>query len=220
MATQSSVNLAIVNLTNGFSIAGGASPEKLTLTGVGDATFSPQQTIVLTLPDRSVDTVVGYGDYTAKGVILVGTGSGTFAQLSVGSDNNVLTADASQTSGVRWGSPIGDVNWNLITDETLPTSMSSFNGYFSDDPANSGSFVLPVSSAMGDIIEIVNLQNSQNFTINQGSGQYIQFGNYSTTPGVTGSITSTLVGDSLRMVCSDDNVGWVVISCMGNLSFV
>ena len=62
------------------------------------------------------------------------------------------------------------VTWNDITDESVPTLMLSENGYFSDDPANSGSFVLPVSSAVGDIVEITNLQAAQNFTINQAAG--------------------------------------------------
>jgi hypothetical protein len=41
-------------------------------------------------------------DYTAKGVILVGTGPGTETALSVGVDGLVLTADSTQPTGVKW----------------------------------------------------------------------------------------------------------------------
>jgi hypothetical protein len=41
-------------------------------------------------------------DYTAKGVILVGTGVGTETALSVGVNGLVLTADNTQPTGVKW----------------------------------------------------------------------------------------------------------------------
>ena len=41
-------------------------------------------------------------DYTAKGVLLVATGAGSPSALSVGSDGQVLTADSSQSAGVKW----------------------------------------------------------------------------------------------------------------------
>lgn len=50
-------------------------------------------------------TVVHKTDYTAKGDILVGTGNGAYAAQGVGSDNDVLVADSSQASGVRWAPP-------------------------------------------------------------------------------------------------------------------
>lgn len=39
---------------------------------------------------------------TAKGGLLVGTGSGTVTELAVGSNNTVLTADSSTASGLKW----------------------------------------------------------------------------------------------------------------------
>lgn len=224
MARNSAVNLDISNLSVGFSIGGGTTKRTLTVNGAGDTTLTSQQSIVLTLPNRASDTVVGYGDYSAKGVILVGTGAGTFQALTVGTDNFVLTADAAQTSGVKWaavpggGGGGGVLAW--IDSTSGPVSMVAGNGYFSNDPANDLTFTLPATAAKGTILEITNLQAAQNFTIAQASGQSIQFGSVATTVGVGGSISSTAIGDSLRMVCTVANTTWQVLSAQGNLDYV
>lgn len=221
MARNSAVNLDISNLSVGFTIGGGATKRFLTVNGAGDTTLTAQQSIVLTLPNRASDTVVGYGDYSAKGVILVGTGAGTFTALSVGTNDFVLTADSGQTSGVKWAAASSSaIVWNDITDESADTNMVVNNGYLSNDPANSGNFVLPATSAVGTLLEITNRQAAQNFTITQGAGQYIQYGSVATTTGATGSIASNAIGDSLRMVCVEADLGWQVLSAMGNLDYV
>lgn len=224
MARNSAVNLDISNLSVGFTIGGGATKRFLTVNGAGNTTLTSQQSIVLTLPNRATDTVVGYGDYSAKGVILVGTAAGTFQALTVGTNDFVLTADSAQTTGVKWAaasgsSGSGGVNaW--IDSITGPVNMTAGNGYFSNDPANSLTFNLPTTAAVGTILEITNLQAAFNFTLAQASGQSIQFGSVATTPGVGGSISSTAIGDSLRMVCTVADTTWQVLSCQGNLDYV
>jgi len=44
---------------------------------------------------------------TAKGGLSVGSGTSTWANLPVGADNSVLTADSTQTNGVKWGTAGG-----------------------------------------------------------------------------------------------------------------
>jgi hypothetical protein len=44
---------------------------------------------------------------TTKGDLLVATGSAAVARLGVGTDGQVLTADAAQAGGVRWATPSG-----------------------------------------------------------------------------------------------------------------
>lgn len=46
--------------------------------------------------------VIKKSDYSAKGKILIGTGTGTFTALSVGSNGQVLTADSNESSGIKW----------------------------------------------------------------------------------------------------------------------
>jgi hypothetical protein len=42
---------------------------------------------------------------TAKGDLIVGTGSGTFQREAVGANGTVLTADSAQADGVKWAAP-------------------------------------------------------------------------------------------------------------------
>jgi hypothetical protein len=51
-----------------------------------------------TLSSRAVDK----NDFTAKGDLLIGTGSGTYAKLTVGSNGKIPYADSTQTTGVKW----------------------------------------------------------------------------------------------------------------------
>ena len=44
---------------------------------------------------------------TAKGGLLVGTGSGTVSELAVGSNTQVLTADSSTATGLKWAAASG-----------------------------------------------------------------------------------------------------------------
>lgn len=46
-------------------------------------------------------------DFTAKGDLIIGTGSGTAAVLDVGSNGQVLTADSTQTTGTKWATVAG-----------------------------------------------------------------------------------------------------------------
>jgi len=221
MARNSSVNLDITNLSVGFSIGGGVSERVLTVNGTGNTTLTAQQAIVLTLPNRPTDTVVGYGDYTAKGVVLVGTGAGTFTPLAVGTDTYVLTADSSQPSGVNWlpaGVGIEVSVWVDSTSGASPITIVPGTGYFSDDPASDVTYVLPVSGTIGQTFKLANQQASFNWSINYGTGQSIQFFSVTTTP-TTGSITSTSIGDTIECVCLNAN-SWQVISSGGNLDYV
>jgi hypothetical protein len=50
-------------------------------------------------------TMVGKVAFTEKGYILVGTGAGSFAALEPGTDGQILAADSTEPTGVKWVDP-------------------------------------------------------------------------------------------------------------------
>jgi len=53
---------------------------------------------------------------TTKGDLVPATGSAAFARLGVGSNNQVLTADSTASTGMKWATPTagGTANWSLL----------------------------------------------------------------------------------------------------------
>lgn len=109
----------------------------------------------------------------------------------------------------------GGLTWtNILSSQTL----SANNGYFCSS-GNTLSLALPTTSAVGDTIKI-SLIGSTGFTITQAASQQIRFGGKQTTAGSSGSISSTVQGDFISLVCQESNLIWVVENSMGNLTIV
>lgn len=222
MARNSSVNLDISNLSIGFSIGGGATKRTLTINGAGNTTLTAQQAIVLTLPNRATDTVVGYGDYSAKGVILVGTAAGTFTALAVGTNDFVLTADSGQSSGVKWAAasggawPGGVSSWVDVTGTSQ--SMSVNVGYIADN-AGLVTITLPSTAAQGTV-QRVSGNGAGGWLIAQNASQSIKIGNQTTTTGTGGSLASTNRYDQIELLCVVANTTWVAMGGWGNITVV
>lgn len=92
------------------------------------------------------------------------------------------------------------------------------NGYFT----TGGSQVvmtLPATAAEGATFTISNT-SAAGFQIAQNAGQSIRLGIDATTVGVTGSLTSTQLGDTVTIVCSIANTNFQVISCVGNITII
>ncbi len=48
------------------------------------------------------EDVIPKSTFTAKGDLLTGTGNGTLAKLTAGSDGQMLYADSNETGGLKW----------------------------------------------------------------------------------------------------------------------
>ena len=140
---------------------------------------------------------------TNNNINIVGSG---FVTITGVPGTHTLTATVSGT---------GLLTWQTIgASQTLAVN----NGYICTGGVNLA-LALPAVSAIGDIIEIT-LDGSTSFQITQAAGQSIKVGSGTTTAGIGGSITSTMQGDSIRLVCSVQNLRWNVLSTVGNFTTV
>jgi hypothetical protein len=61
-------------------------------------------------------------EITAKGDLIVGTGSGTFDNLPAGTNGYTLVADSVETTGLKWAAPASGGSMTLISTTTLSGS--------------------------------------------------------------------------------------------------
>lgn len=162
--------------------------------------------------------------FTPSGSANIQTITGTSGG-PVGPDAS-FNIDLSGTNVVSVGNPVtntitltalsGVITWNTISSNTV---LSPNAGYFCTGGTNL-QLTLPTTSSLGDLIEI-SLDGATSYTVVQTTPiQQIRYGNQITTLGVTGSLTSTAQGDSIRMVCSATNSKWNVLSSIGNLTVI
>ena len=120
-----------------------------------------------------------------------------------------------------WISSEADVpqllGWTNVS--TTSQTLAGNNGYYVTQAALT-TLTLPASPTAGQVIEIVGTSaNTAFWKIAQNALQQIFFGNSSTTVGVTGSITSSAVGDSIALLCTTggSSAAWTALSSVGNL---
>lgn len=108
----------------------------------------------------------------------------------------------------------GGFNWQ--EDTSSPISLATDTGYI----ANLGTpiqYDLPAVAAQGDTYQITDLQGGL-FTIAQGAGQTVQFGNRGTSAGAGAKVASTSIGDSIEIVCVTANTKFQVLDSVGTFN--
>jgi hypothetical protein len=100
----------------------------------------------------------------------------------------------------------GGYEWVIITTATKTINVNE--AYFSNRGGGI-TFSLPTTSAVGDGFRISGVIGL--WTISQSAGQFIRLGNVISTTGVGGSVSSTMVGDSIHLICNVANTGWQTV---------
>ena len=134
---------------------------------------------------------------TTKGDLIVGTGSGAITRRGVGSNGQVLTADSTQTDGVKWatpstgssgGAPLDSGNTNVVAVHT-----DCVAGAGTGVAIAAGSMVLaPGRATNGQTIPYLSFQVTAS-SLSAGESVYVVF--YGVDP-TTGKLDALLVSKS------------------------
>jgi hypothetical protein len=148
-----------------------------------------------------------------NGQLLVGSTGNTpvLSNLTSGPGIAVTNGAGTITIGTSGGTGL---TWSSISaNQTLATN----SGFLIASGALS--LALPTTSSVGDVI-VVLLDTGTSWTITQAAGQRIRLGSSQTTTGVSGTLTSTFVGDSIQMVCTQANTRWNTYAAQGNITVI
>ncbi len=109
---------------------------------------------------------------------------------------------------------VGDgLTWSVIS--ANQTAVVD-HGYFCNK-AGTLALALPATSVVGDVIEVTNENTATGVQFTQAANQQILLPNNTTTTlGATGTLTSSAIGDTLKIVCKTANLVWRVTSMCGN----
>lgn len=107
------------------------------------------------------------------------------------------------------------MTWAVVTADA---TMAVNNGYIANK-ATLLTMALPTTSAVGSVCRISGM-NAGLWKISQAASQKINFGDVSTTAGVTGYLASVLTRDGIELVCVVADLEWNVVSSIGNITVV
>lgn len=107
------------------------------------------------------------------------------------------------------------VTWTDITSATQTLAVNS--GYVTDR-VGGVAYTLPATASFGDVIGIAGKLGA--WSVAQNANQQIVIGSSSSTVGITGSISSTNVGDCVWLLCITGGAStvWRAINLVGNIT--
>lgn len=122
----------------------------------------------------------------AKGDLIVGTANDTVARLAVGSNNQTLVAASGETTGVKWGFPLGSViqviqaghgvgvtnNTNTLVDTGVSATIT---------PSSSSNKVLIFVTINGASKEAGNAGSAIYFSLRRGDNQILAYNSFGYT---------------------------------------
>lgn len=219
--------------------SGTATPSSGVLTvagGTGISTSGSGSTVTVTLdtPVSVANGGTGASSLTDGGIVL---GSGTSAvtvtaqptngQVLIGSTGgDPVLATIIAGSGITVTNGPGTIeisdsgaagfSWTEVT--TTSQAMAVDSGYVMNN-ASLVTGTLPSTAAFGDVIRVVG-KGAGGWKIAQNASQVIHFGNQDTTTGTGGYLASTDDNDAVELLCVTANTDFVVLSSIGNITYV
>lgn len=146
----------------------------------------------------------------ASGAFETSNGGAGVLEGAVRVDNSTIFINGSNQLSVN----NTGINWLAVnTNQTLADST----GYILQSPGGALQLVLPLTSVVGDTLEIV-LDGATSFTIVQNAGQQINYLTFSTTLGALGTVSSTSQGNYIKMVCTVANTTWRILTATGSIT--
>lgn len=133
--------------------------------------------------------------------------------LNVIGGADITTSAVGNTITITFTGGGGGFTWNVVTSAMNPITMVAGNGYITKG-AGVVDFVLPGAAAIGDTFRIIGYGNL--WTIAQNAGQSIRLGFVSSTVGVTGSMSASMVTDCIDLVCVTANTEFFIPDSQGN----
>jgi len=122
-----------------------------------------------------------------------------------------LAADAEEVAG---GGIVS--TWTVVTGSSQ--TIAKAHGYISNN-AGLITYTLPSTAAVGDRFVITSINATGSWTIVENASQTIKFGTVDTTV-TTGSLSSSAKGDTVDIICTVANTNFIVLSSVGNITYV
>jgi hypothetical protein len=125
----------------------------------------------------------------AKGDLVAGTGADTFAKLTVGANNTVLTADSAEATGLKWATPSSGGGLTLLSTTSLSGATTSITGI-------SGSYInllIQIIDGVKSGVGGVNLQFNSDTGSNYADGR-VQVETTTAYPETNNTATSINLG--------------------------
>lgn len=143
-----------------------------------------------------------------------GTATPAANALTVSGGTGVSTSGSGSTLTIN--STGGGLTWAEVTGTSQNIAVNT--AYVANN-GSSVTFTLPVTAALGDVFRIVG-KGAGGWSIGQNASQTIRMLGSATTTGVGGTLTPTESLAAIEIVCTTANTDFLVMSSVGNFTFV
>jgi hypothetical protein len=133
--------------------------------------------------------------------LLTATGASTVVQLGVGSDTQVLTADSSQASGIKWASAASPNSHSVVTKSGAYVITTSDEVVLVNASGAGVTITLPTAVGNTNVFTIKKIDSSGNFvTVNTTSSQTMD-----------GGTTAVIKVQYASISVVSDGANWLII---------